>query len=139
MGYPSDFEMNNPGADRVGDDPPMSLNEMARRAHQTSVKHEFYEMPNGDPVTKEQIFTRTYQHKSGPYLVGLLALIGTEVSEAIEAERKQDLDNLAEELADIILRVGDLAAFVHIDLDKVVREKMAANDARPVRHGGKLY
>ena len=43
----------------------------------------------------------------------------------------------AVELADILIRVGDLAGFLGIDLDEAVRLKMAYNRTRPHRHGGK--
>ena len=40
------------------------------------------------------------------------------------------------ELADLLIRVGDLAAALGIDLDFEVRRKMAYNETRPYRHGG---
>jgi hypothetical protein len=45
---------------------------------------------------------------------------------------------LPSELADIIIRVLDLAASLDIDMDKAVIEKMQHNATRPARHGGKL-
>ena len=43
----------------------------------------------------------------------------------------------ATELADILIRVGDLAAAEGIDLERITRLKMAYNRTRPFRHGGK--
>jgi NTP pyrophosphatase (non-canonical NTP hydrolase) len=45
---------------------------------------------------------------------------------------------LPSELADIIIRVLDLAASLDIDMDKAVIEKMQHNATRSARHGGKL-
>lgn len=39
------------------------------------------------------------------------------------------------ELADIIIRVADLAGYLMIDLDGVTAEKMAYNETRPAKHG----
>ena len=41
------------------------------------------------------------------------------------------------ELADVVIRVGDLAGRLGIDLAAVIGEKMAYNITRPYRHGGK--
>lgn len=67
----------------------------------------------------------------------ILALIHSEVSEALEAFRKGDRKNFSEELADVLIRVLDCAAGLGIDLDKAVREKLDYNKTREYRHGGK--
>lgn len=67
----------------------------------------------------------------------ILALIHSEVSEALEAFRKQDRENFAEELADVVIRVLDCAGGLGIDLDAAVLEKLAKNRTRGHRHGGK--
>ena len=67
-----------------------------------------------------------------------LMLIDTESAEAAEAVRKGDKENLGEELADIIIRVMDLAYAKRIDIGQAVMDKMKANAKRPKMHGGKL-
>lgn len=67
-----------------------------------------------------------------------LALIHSEVTEALEADRRGQ-DNFGEELADIIIRVADLAGCEDIDLEQEVKDKMAENRERPEMHGGKDY
>lgn len=79
----------------------------------------------------------------------LAALIHTEVSELVEAYRHgnpecdkpglEGLTNAAEELADIVVRVCDFASEHGIDLGDAVVRKMAVNQKRPHRHGGKAY
>jgi NTP pyrophosphatase (non-canonical NTP hydrolase) len=65
-----------------------------------------------------------------------IALIHSEASEGLEALRESHgFGNLAEELADVIIRVGDLAQWLGIDLETAVRTKMQKNAARPTLHG----
>ena len=64
-----------------------------------------------------------------------LALISSEVGEAVEALRHEDCDNLAEELADIIIRVADLCGGIGIDLEETIKWKMEKNEGREYRHG----
>lgn len=66
-----------------------------------------------------------------------LALIHSEVSEALEALRHDDLDNFGEELADTVIRVFDLCGGLGIDLEWAVLSKMEANRLRSHKHGGK--
>ena len=80
------------------------------------------------------------------YIASKLLMIGTEVSEAAEALRVGDFDShspdgkpegLKSELADIIIRVVDLAAALGMDMEHALTEKMAYNHTRPYRHGNK--
>jgi NTP pyrophosphatase (non-canonical NTP hydrolase) len=94
----------------------------------------------------------------------MLALIHSEVSEALEADRKNKYcmvdgewlfnslksegdftdvykdwvkGSFEEELADIIIRVMDLAAFKGIDLESHIKAKMRYNSLREYKHGKK--
>jgi NTP pyrophosphatase (non-canonical NTP hydrolase) len=62
-----------------------------------------------------------------------LVLVHTEVSEAIEAAHDAGL--LAGELADIAIRVGDLAEERHINLSAAVVATLEKNLARPMYYG----
>ena len=66
-----------------------------------------------------------------------LMLIVTEVAEAAEAYRKDDDDNFVEELADVIIRTLDMAAYWGYDIDKAVKDKNEKNKTRGYRHGNK--
>jgi NTP pyrophosphatase (non-canonical NTP hydrolase) len=80
----------------------------------------------------------------------LMMLIATEVSEAYEHYRNnQDIvevfygkgdkpDGVPIELADVIIRVLDVAGHYGMDMEEAVKIKMAFNETRPYRHGGKL-
>ncbi|AGM11909.1 hypothetical protein DNAM5_46 [Haloarcula californiae tailed virus 1] len=65
----------------------------------------------------------------------ILALIHSEVSEALEADREGDEQEYAEELADIVIRVMDHAETEGIDLEEEIKEKNAANRDREYKHG----
>ena len=87
-------------------------------------------------------------HPNGKHQVILaaLALVTTEISEAVEAVRKHDpttwadtktKDTFARELAGATLRIMDLAAWTGVDLGEAIRAELEANKARGHRHGGK--
>lgn len=67
----------------------------------------------------------------------LLCLIHSEVSEALEAYRNGDDANMAEELADVAIRLMDLCEAYEIDLESEIYNKHKINKKRPYRHGGK--
>lgn len=75
---------------------------------------------------------------SDPYKIpGILALVHSEVSEALEAFRKDDMANFGEEMADVLIRVLDCSHGLGIDLGAEVLAKIEKNRHRGHRHGGK--
>ncbi|MDD2680262.1 MAG: MazG nucleotide pyrophosphohydrolase domain-containing protein [Candidatus Omnitrophica bacterium] len=69
----------------------------------------------------------------------LIALMHSELSEALEAMRKGgDKDALAEELADCCIRIFDFCGARKIDLEEALLKKMEYNRGRPYRHGKKF-
>lgn len=63
-----------------------------------------------------------------------LALVASEVGEAInECRGEQPTPELAEELADIVLRVLDIAHWQGIDMEKELKNKMLKNKRRGTR------
>lgn len=71
------------------------------------------------------------------YVPQTLALIHSEVTEALEAHREGDDEEFAEELADVIIRVGDIAGEEGVDLESQIARKQAKNRERETRHGKK--
>ncbi len=81
------------------------------------------------------------------WLGARLALVHSEVSEALECVRNGDYaeylsnegkpEGLPTELADIVIRVLDLAESVGIDMQVAIERKHAFNVNRPIRHGSK--
>lgn len=82
-----------------------------------------------------------------------LALVHSEISEGLEGHRKGLPDDklphrpmLAVELADAVIRIGDLAGALGLDLGGAIAEKLAFNMHRPDHklearqaEGGKAY
>lgn len=66
-----------------------------------------------------------------------LALIATEAIEAIVGQRAGFKDNVAEELADIVIRTADVAERFGVDLEAEIEAKMQKNRQRPERNGSK--
>jgi NTP pyrophosphatase (non-canonical NTP hydrolase) len=72
----------------------------------------------------------------------LIALIHSELGEALEALRKGNRQNEANwnkdsfevELADAVIRILDLAESERIDLEKEILAKLAYNEDRPYKH-----
>lgn len=76
----------------------------------------------------------------------VLALIHSEVSEGLEGERKdlmsdhiEDYSMLEEEFADVIIRIMDYAEENELDVAGAVLAKLAFNDGREYKHGGKAF
>ena len=126
------------------------INELSKQVYEANVKKGFYDD----------------QKNIGE----MLALIHSEVSEALECDRKdkyykepiirgglivseaineqsdnwyqdyfesQVKDTFEDELADIMIRVMDLAGYKGIDLDTHIKAKMRYNALRPHKHGKK--
>lgn len=107
---------------------PPSLNFLAQEANETAKEHGFQ-----------------------PSVVESIALIHSELSEALEDYRsgipitqmeyknKDDKPcGFPSEIADVIIRCLAMCGQYGINIDRAVHEKMAYNKTRPFKHGGKV-
>ncbi|WP_434302593.1 MazG nucleotide pyrophosphohydrolase domain-containing protein [Clostridium botulinum] len=117
------------------------IKELVKDAHDNAKNHGFWE----DWERIEQLENMAINiSKDGEKQVKIdkcnaiatrLMLIVSEVSEALEGIRKDDRENFKEELADIVIRVADLAGGLDIDLDEEIKKKMKKNRNRTYKHG----
>ena len=98
------------------------LNSLAERCHDYAKRQGFWDGQLPPPMAVTVALSK-------------LMLVTTEVAEAAEAVRKHDAENLAEELADICIRVFDFAEACGFNLEQAIVDKMARNEERPRMHG----
>lgn len=124
---------------------PKTIREVARACHENSIAHGWWEgMRRGpDQPVDASLAVATVPEK--------LVLIHSEVSEALEEYRTLPAGVLRQgethaggkpvgfdsELADVVIRVFDLAESLGIDIERAILAKHAYNITRPHRHGGK--
>ena len=101
----------------------------------------------GGNVGKSASVTQDVQRDANNYVASKLCLVHTEVSEAMEALRDGDMElrigeggkpeGFESELADVIIRVLDLAEALGMDMGKTMAAKMKYNETREHKHGGR--
>ena len=111
----------------------MEINKLCKAAYENADKHGFYEdIDNIQALDTEHI---PYQQLMNNAISTRLLLIIGEVSEAMEALRKNDIPNFDEELADVAIRLLDLCGYMAVDLEVEIEKKMKINADRPYKHG----
>lgn len=76
-----------------------------------------------------------------------IALIHSELSEALEGDRHgnppsehiPEFSALEEELADVVIRALDFGKGTNLRVAEAIVAKVAFNESRPYKHGGKKY
>lgn len=110
----------------------LSLHRLVDEAFDNSTEHGFTkiydELMDAVPVELRRDMRRTT-------LLAKLALITSEVGEAVSALQHGSDPGFAEEVADIVIRVLDLCGYAQIDLGGEMLNKMVSNRKRPYLHG----
>lgn len=112
----------------------LGIKGLIKQAHENAKAHGFWNditKANGEIEPKVIVNGNT----ANVYISQFLLLIIGEVSEATEALRKLNSENFSEELADVAIRLFDLAGGLDIDLETEIIKKMEKNKARPWKHG----
>ena len=124
------------------------LNKLAKEIHETAVGHGWWENPPsfGETVAlcHSELSEALEEYRAGrPMVYADRVIVKTD---DWEMQRETDLnkfspndkpEGIAVEMADCLIRILDWAAYAGVDMDAIVRAKMAYNETRPYRHGGK--
>lgn len=117
-----------------------ALNWMANAAHSNSRAKGFWN--DRDAIEKAALAIGKAQQARKMANAQMLALIHSEVSEALEGERGDLMDDklpaftmLECELADVLIRIGDMMKGRELRVAQAVVCKMAFNSGRPAMHG----
>ena len=123
------------------------LTQLAKDINKDVRKKGFWEqMDFSIETTGDQVkFIGLSKYVKDAFIAQKLALVHTEVSEAVEALRKDgyelngyglfEKDSFADELADSIIRILDLCGELDIDIQKQIDWKLAKNKEREFMHG----
>ncbi|APQ97624.1 MazG nucleotide pyrophosphohydrolase domain-containing protein [Clostridium botulinum] len=115
----------------------LKIKEMVNDAHRNAIDHGFWEEEQ-NIITKmcvKEFEDEEIKAVKRAFMCQRLMLIVSEVSEAVNALRKDDKENYGEELADIILRTSDTSLGDTVDIEKEIKKKMKKNRSRPYKHG----
>lgn len=141
----------------------MSLNELSKKCHEQAKKSKFYK--NDEQLGQILVGTGFGDYVLSMRICQLIALVKTELSEAIEADRKDKFCKIAshsavfygnipdelfkheyinyikntfeDEIAGALIRIFDLCGFLNIDIDSHVKAAMRYNSLREEKHGKK--
>lgn len=106
----------------------MNIRKMVQRSHAYATRQGFWDEHN--------LFHPLADRFDNVLLMlSKLMLVDTEVAEAAEAVRHGDRENFTEELADVCIRVFDIAGATGVNLESAIEQKMKVNEARSPMHG----
>jgi len=141
----------------------MEIKDLVKQAHENAVKHGWWEKPKSpgellvlihSEVSEALEEIRNGHQMNETYYSGKITSdeILCYKTIIIEGKSKSKFglkegslpfieinkpEGVPSELADIVIRVFDMCGYYGIDLYAAIKEKMAYNESRPYKHGGK--
>lgn len=114
----------------------MNLNELSSEIFNSNVAVGWWTEEDTFFVQQKDLFGK-YNKEAATLIASKLALVHSEVSEALEGMRKGLKDDhlphrpmIEVELADAIIRILDLCGYLSLDIDGALKEKYAYNLTR---------
>ena len=95
----------------------MHLTEYIKEAHKIAKDHGWWDRRRDEPEC--------------------ILLVHCELSEAVEEIRHDNPHKTEEEVADVFIRLFDMCAVFHPNIEEAIQAKMEKNRNRPYRHGDK--
>lgn len=126
----------------------MTLNEYRDKIHENAVAHGWWdeERSFGDIVAlcHSELSEALEEYRSGRTMEwkecsigGICNIDGCMEDSGTCKYRMDKPEGLAVEMADCLIRILDWCGKEGVDIDRIVQEKMAYNETREYRHGGK--
>lgn len=132
----------------------MEINELVKKAHENAVNHGFWDptpaFGTSIALIHSELSEALEEEREGRPLVWYQCKETESVATCAPQDeydckmygqeqscqyRNPKPEGVAVELADAVIRIADLCGHLGIDLDAVIREKMAYNEGRPYKHG----
>ena len=108
----------------------MTIRELQKLCHKIAIKKGFWD-------TNTEILEKHFAGKNGRNNGEMIALMHSELSEALEELRKPNcnIKKVGEELVDCFIRILDFCGGRNIDFQALLEKKIKKNKKRKYKHG----
>lgn len=120
----------------------MEIKYLIKEAYSNAVDHGFHDCYN---IAVNQATMKKVNNENNDYekevvtniLSSYMNLLTSEIGEATQELRKDNISALLEELADVYIRLSDLVGVLGYadDMEEVIQKKLYKNRKRPYKHG----
>lgn len=115
----------------------MTIKSLIQESHKDALEHGFWDNYNRQCMQKGNTPEEQYDIQSilTAFKSQYLFEIASELSEALDALKKNDQDNFKEELADAFIYLADFCGGINVDIVSEIKKKLKENADRPFLHG----